>query len=66
MRQEYEELFNKIDVAKEGYIDWDKFCSHMLLEYYEKDDRMKTTQVGVEVGGVWGMGACEGGRGRGA
>ena len=45
VRHEYEELFNKIDVAKEAYIDWDKFCSHMLLEYYEKDDRMKTTQV---------------------
>lgn len=44
-REEYEDLFNKIDVGKEGYVDWDKFCSHMLLEYYEKDDRMKTTQV---------------------
>ena len=44
-REEYEDLFNKVDVAKEGYVDWDKFCSHMLLEYYEKDDRMKTTQV---------------------
>ena len=44
-REEYEDLFNKIDVGKEGYADWDKFCSHMLLEYYEKDDRMKTTQV---------------------
>ncbi|XP_048581905.1 WD repeat-containing protein 49 isoform X2 [Nematostella vectensis] len=45
VREEYEELFNKIDVAKEGFVDWDKFSSHMLLEYYEKDDRMKTTQV---------------------
>lgn len=44
-REEYEDLFNKVDVGKEGYVDWDKFCSHMLLEYYEKDDRMKTTQV---------------------
>ena len=34
-----------MDATKEGYVDWDKFCSHMLLEYYEKDDRMKTTQV---------------------
>ncbi|XP_015771597.1 PREDICTED: uncharacterized protein LOC107349914 [Acropora digitifera] len=46
-QEEYEDLFNKIDVGKEGYVDWDKFCSHMLLEYYEKDDRMKTTQVFV-------------------
>ncbi|PFX20038.1 WD repeat-containing protein 49-like isoform X1 [Stylophora pistillata] len=44
-REEYEDLFNKVDVGKEGYVDWDRFCSHMLLEYYEKDDRMKTTQV---------------------
>ena len=43
--EEYADLFDKIDVAKEGFVDWDKFCSHMLLEYYEKDDRMKTTQV---------------------
>ena len=47
-REEYEDLFNKVDVGKEGYVDWDKFCSHMLLEYYEKDDRMKTTQVRVQ------------------
>lgn len=43
--EEYGDLFDKIDVTKEGFVDWDKFCSHMLLEYYEKDDRMKTTQV---------------------
>ena len=47
-REEYEDLFNKVDVGKEGYVDWDKFCSHMLLEYYEKDDRMKTTQVWLQ------------------
>jgi len=47
-REEYEDLFNRVDVGKEGYVDWDKFCSHMLLEYYEKDDRMKTTQVRVQ------------------
>ena len=26
-------------------MDWDKFASHMLLEFYEKDDRVKSTQV---------------------
>lgn len=41
LREEYEDLFNKVDVGKEGYVDWDKFCFYMLLEYYEKDDRMK-------------------------
>ena len=43
--EEYGDLFDKIDVTKEGFVDWDKFCSHMLLEYYEKDDRMKTIQA---------------------
>ncbi|XP_069101965.1 cilia- and flagella-associated protein 337-like isoform X5 [Argopecten irradians] len=44
-REEYGELFDKIDVAREGSVDWDKFASHMLLEFYEKDDRVKSTQV---------------------
>ncbi|XP_013414484.2 WD repeat-containing protein 49-like [Lingula anatina] len=44
-RQDYAELFDKIDVTKEGQVDWDKFASHMLLEFYEKDDRVKSTQV---------------------
>ncbi|XP_064596054.1 WD repeat-containing protein 49-like isoform X2 [Liolophura sinensis] len=43
--EEFAELFDKIDVTKEGYVDWDKFASHMLLEFYEKDDRVKSTQV---------------------
>lgn len=42
---QFAELFDKIDVTKEGYVDWDKFASHMLLEFYEKDDRVKSTQV---------------------
>lgn len=44
-REEYAELFDKIDVTREGTVDWDKFASHMLLEFYEKDDRVKSTQV---------------------
>ncbi len=32
-------------MTKEGLVDWDKFASHMLLEFYEKDDRVKSTQV---------------------
>ncbi|KAJ8313282.1 LOW QUALITY PROTEIN: hypothetical protein KUTeg_009166 [Tegillarca granosa] len=43
--EEYAELFDKIDVAREGTVDWDKFASHMLLEFYERDDRVKSTQV---------------------
>ncbi|XP_048251647.1 WD repeat-containing protein 49-like isoform X1 [Haliotis rufescens] len=44
-RDEYAELFDKIDVTREGTVDWDKFASHMLLEFYERDDRVKSTQV---------------------
>ncbi|XP_052213945.1 WD repeat-containing protein 49-like isoform X3 [Dreissena polymorpha] len=44
-KEEYLELFDKIDVTREGTVDWDKFASHMLLEFYEKDDRVKSTQV---------------------
>ncbi|XP_041356070.1 WD repeat-containing protein 49-like [Gigantopelta aegis] len=44
-KQEYADLFDKIDVTQEGTVDWDKFASHMLLEFYEKDDRVKSTQV---------------------
>ena len=44
-KEDYSELFEKVDVNKEGYIDWDKLCSHLLLQYYEKDDRIKSTQV---------------------
>ena len=35
---QYAELFDKFDVTREGTVDWDKFASHMLLEFYEKDD----------------------------
>ncbi|XP_077981287.1 cilia- and flagella-associated protein 337-like isoform X2 [Glandiceps talaboti] len=44
-KDEFTELFDKIDVTKEGTVDWDKFASHLLLEYHEKDDRVKSTQV---------------------
>ena len=42
---QYGDLFDKIDVTKEGVVDWDKFASHMLLEFYEKDDRVKGATV---------------------
>ncbi|VEL17548.1 unnamed protein product [Protopolystoma xenopodis] len=41
--QQYADLFDKIDITGEGTVDWDKFASHILLEFYEKDDRIKTT-----------------------
>ena len=44
-RDECFDLFDRIDAAKEGWVDWEKFASHMLLEFYEKDDRVKSSQV---------------------
>ncbi|THD24410.1 WD repeat-containing protein 49 [Fasciola hepatica] len=44
-RQEYGELFDKIDITGDGFVDWDKFASHLLLEFYEKDDRIKILSV---------------------
>jgi len=41
----YIELFDKIDITKEGFVDWDMFIQFMLLEFYEKDEKIKTTQV---------------------
>jgi hypothetical protein len=31
-------LFMKIDFSSDGFIDWDEFCTYMLLEFTEKDD----------------------------
>ncbi|CAG5124372.1 unnamed protein product, partial [Candidula unifasciata] len=43
--EEYAQLFDKIDFTKEGSVDWDRLASYLLLEYYEKDDRTKSSQV---------------------
>ncbi|XP_063297758.1 WD repeat-containing protein 49 [Pelobates fuscus] len=44
-KEEYGELFDKIDVSREGFIDWDKLTSFMLLELYEKDERAKSSAI---------------------
>ncbi|XP_053317122.1 WD repeat-containing protein 49 [Spea bombifrons] len=44
-KEEYGELFDKIDVSREGFIDWDKLTSFMLLELYEKDERVKSSVI---------------------
>ena len=44
-KRSFKELFEKIDVAKEGLIDWNKFVDHMLLEFYEEDEKVKDIQV---------------------
>uniref|UniRef100_A0A8D0HB41 WD repeat domain 49 n=1 Tax=Sphenodon punctatus TaxID=8508 RepID=A0A8D0HB41_SPHPU len=44
-KEEYGELFDKIDMARDGAIDWDKLTSFMLLELHEKDERSKSLVV---------------------
>uniref|UniRef100_A0A8C0JGP9 EF-hand domain-containing protein n=1 Tax=Canis lupus dingo TaxID=286419 RepID=A0A8C0JGP9_CANLU len=44
-KQEYGELFDKVDVAQDGFINWDKLTSFMLFALYEKDERAKATVV---------------------
>nr|XP_003416320.2 WD repeat-containing protein 49 [Loxodonta africana] len=43
--KEYQELFDKVDVARDGFINWDKLTSFMLLALCEKDERAKATVV---------------------
>ncbi|XP_053168013.1 WD repeat-containing protein 49 isoform X2 [Hemicordylus capensis] len=40
-KEEYGELFDKIDLARDGLIDWNKLTSFVLLELYETDERAK-------------------------
>nr|XP_012607661.1 WD repeat-containing protein 49 isoform X4 [Microcebus murinus] len=43
--EEYGELYDKVDMAQEGFITWDKLTSFILLVLYEKDERAKSTVV---------------------
>ncbi|XP_006774248.1 PREDICTED: WD repeat-containing protein 49 [Myotis davidii] len=44
-KEEYGKLFDKVDVAQDGFINWDKLTSFMLLTLYENDERAKATAV---------------------
>ncbi|XP_016071182.1 PREDICTED: WD repeat-containing protein 49 [Miniopterus natalensis] len=44
-KEEYGKLFDKVDVAQDGFINWDKLTSFMLLTLYENDERAKATVV---------------------
>ncbi|MBN3299728.1 WDR49 protein, partial [Amia calva] len=44
-KDEYGELFDKVDVTREGFVDWDKLTSFLLLELNEKDEHSKSTVV---------------------
>ncbi len=38
---QYDELFDNIDVTKSGIVNWDTFSSYILLMLYENDDKVK-------------------------
>ncbi|XP_045644685.1 WD repeat-containing protein 49 [Ursus americanus] len=44
-KEEYGEFFDRVDVAQDGFINWDKLTSFMLSALYEKDERAKATVV---------------------
>ncbi|PAA70774.1 hypothetical protein BOX15_Mlig005513g1 [Macrostomum lignano] len=43
--EEYEELFDKIDICKEGTVSWDQLFQHLMMQLYEKDDKVRNNQV---------------------
>lgn len=42
---DYYQLFDMVDISREGQIDWDRFSNYLLLGYYEREDRIKMSQV---------------------
>lgn len=44
-KEDYGELFDRVDVTRDGFINWDKLTTFMLLSLYEKDEHMKATVV---------------------
>ena len=44
-RVDYEELFDLVDISREGVINWDMFSTHLLREYYEKEDRVRQSKT---------------------
>uniref|UniRef100_A0A8D2IJD2 WD repeat domain 49 n=1 Tax=Varanus komodoensis TaxID=61221 RepID=A0A8D2IJD2_VARKO len=44
-KEEYGKLFDKIDLIRDGVIDWDKLTSFMLLELCERDERTKQSII---------------------
>ncbi|CAF3375554.1 unnamed protein product [Rotaria socialis] len=43
--RDYEELFECVDVTKEGVISWDKLATYLMLKLYDNDDREKASSV---------------------
>lgn len=45
IKEEYREFFDKVDVVRDGFIDWDKLILFILLLFYERDERVKVIVV---------------------
>ncbi|XP_078420668.1 cilia- and flagella-associated protein 337-like [Cetorhinus maximus] len=45
VEEEYGDLFDRIDVARDGFVNWDKVTTFMLLELYEKEERTNSSLV---------------------
>eukprot|EP00061_Rhincodon_typus_P013733 g40288.t1 len=45
IEEEYGDLFDRIDVARDGFVDWNKVTTFMLLELYENEERTKSSLV---------------------
>ncbi|CAF3380138.1 unnamed protein product [Rotaria sp. Silwood1] len=43
--KDYDELFECVDVTKEGFISWDKLATYLMLKLYDNDDREKASSV---------------------
>uniref|UniRef100_A0A8C8SMF0 WD repeat domain 49 n=1 Tax=Pelusios castaneus TaxID=367368 RepID=A0A8C8SMF0_9SAUR len=44
-KEEFGELFDRIDVTRDHYIDWNKVTSFMLLDLNEKDERTRSLVI---------------------
>ncbi|XP_043378753.1 WD repeat-containing protein 49 isoform X3 [Chelonia mydas] len=44
-KEEFGEMFDKIDLTRDGIIDWDKVTSFMLLDLNEKDERTRSSVI---------------------
>ncbi|KAM6223901.1 cilia- and flagella-associated protein 337 [Rhynchocyon petersi] len=43
--KDYQEFFDKVDVGRDGFINWDKLTSFILSALYEKEEQTKATVV---------------------
>ncbi|XP_038273565.1 WD repeat-containing protein 49 isoform X3 [Dermochelys coriacea] len=44
-KEEFGEMFDKIDLTRDGIIDWDKVTSFMLLDLNEKDEQTRSSVI---------------------